>query len=636
MQFLVYVFYRGLLGLFSWLPIRLVYAVGWLLGRIGYVVAIPYRRLALHNLAIAFPEKSKAERRAIAREHFGRLVANILCGVRVGTLPDDAIAGVAELENDAVFKRLIAENRGMVLALAHLSNWEVITRLPTRFYPPGRNATIYQSIRNPYIDAHLRDLRSLHGLTLFNRNDGFNAPMAHLRAGGAIGVLVDQHAGDGGVWVPFFNRLASTTTLAALLAGRTGGAIVPCAVYTVGPARWRMVVSEPIEADPHEGVASWTARLNASFERMIRASPADWFWVHNRWKTPKPKFLLAGYKRGVTLPAGMTSGDLQPFKILVRSPNWLGDAVMSIPAVRALAAGRPDAQVSVLAPAKIAELWKSVPEVRSVIEIAPERNSVFAVSSQIRAAGPFDAAILFPNSFRSALEVWLAGVPRRVGFAGHSRSALLNQIVRAPAVEPGPSRPHHAEHYLHLARSVGASEPAARTSTPRARTGGFLRIGLVPGAEYGPTKRWFPERFAEAAKKIAAARPCRFVLFGVAKDAEIGRSIEAEIGAEHCENRIGQTSLAELMRELQQCDLLLTNDTGTMHLAAWLDVPLVAIFGSTDPVATGPLSSRARVVRHQVECSPCFLRECPLDLRCLKAVGADEVAAAALEMLPAA
>src|SRR5262249_37889274 len=152
---------------------------------------------------------------------------------------------------------------------------------------------------------------------------------------------------------------------------------------------------------------------------------------------------------------------------------------------------------------------------------------------------------------------------------------------------------------------------------PRERNDGFLRIGLVPGAEYGPTKRWFPERFAEAAKKIAAARPCRFVLFGVASDETIGHAIESELGPENWENRVGKTSLAELMQELSRCDLLLTNDTGTMHLAAWLDVPLLAIFGSTDPVATGPLSARARVLRHQVECSPCFLRECPLDLRCL-------------------
>ncbi len=634
MQYLVYVLCRVLLGLFGLLPIRMVYAFGWLLGRIGYVLAGPYRRLVLHNLAIAFPEQSDAARRALGREHFARLVANLLCGVRVASMSNDEISRVAQIDNREVFDRLAAQNRGVVVALAHLSNWELVARMGVGFFPPGRNATIYQPIGNPFIDAYARALRSSFGLVLFNRRDGFNAPIAFLRAGGLIGVLVDQHAGDSGAWTPFFGRLASTSTLAALFVGRTGAAIVPCAVSTIGVARWRLEVAEPIESGPHESLESMTARLNLAVESMIRKSPADWFWMHNRWKTPKPKFLLAGYKRGVTLPEGMQPVDLQPFKILVRSPNWLGDAVMAIPAVRALAAGRPDAQVTVLAPAKIAELWKSVPEVNSVIEIASERSGVRAVAAQVGASGPFAAAILLPNSLRSALEVWLARVPRRVGFAGHGRSALLNQIVVEPVIEPGPTRPHHAERYLHLARSVGAKEPSIPAVEPRPRPDGFFRIGLVPGAEYGPTKRWFPERFAESAKKIAQARPCRFVLFGVAKDEEIGRAIENEIGAELCENRMGKTSLGELMQELKQCDLLLTNDTGTMHLAAWLEVPIVAVFGSTDPVATGPLSTRVRIVRHQVECNPCFLRECPLDLRCLRAVSADEVAQAALEMLP--
>ena len=636
MQYLVYVLCRVLLGLFGLLPIRLVYAFGWLLGRTGYVLAGPYRRLVLHNLSIAFPKESDAARRALAREHFGRLVANLFCGVRVASLSNDEISRVAQIDNREVFDRLAAQNRGVVVALAHLSNWELVARMGVGFFPPGRNATIYQPIGNPFIDAYARALRSSFGLVLFNRRDGFNAPVTFLRAGGLIGVLVDQHAGDSGAWTPFFGRLASTSTLAALFAGRTRAAIVPCAVSTIGMGRWRLEVAEPIESGPHESLESMTARLNMAVESMIRKSPADWFWMHNRWKTPKPKFLLAGYKRGVTLPHGMLATELQPFKIVVRSPNWLGDAVMAIPTVRALAAGRPDAQIFVLTPARIAELWESVSEVKGVIEIAPERAGIFAVAAQLRAAGPFDAAILLPNSLRSALETWLARVPRRVGFAGHSRSALLNQIVPEPLVEPGPTRPHHSERYLHLARSVGAKDPAASLAAPRARRDGFLRIGLVPGAEYGPTKRWFPERFAEAAKKIAQARPCRFVLFGVSKDEEIGRAIETEIGAEHCENRIGKTSLSELMLELKECDLLLTNDTGTMHLAAWLDVPLVAVFGSTDPVATGPLSSRARVVRHQVECSPCFLRECPIDLRCLKSVSVDEVAQAALELLPTA
>ena len=159
-----------------------------------------------------------------------------------------------------------------------------------------------------------------------------------------------------------------------------------------------------------------------------------------------------------------------------------------------------------------------------------------------------------------------------------------------------------------------------------------MRIGLCPGAEYGPTKRWLPERFAEAAAKISAQLSAQWILFGTKNDTAIGQQIAATIG-DCCMNRIGQTTLQQLIEELQQCRLLLTNDTGTMHLAALLGVPVVAIFGSTEPRLTGPLGNGHIILRHHVECSPCFLRKCPIDFRCMKAVTADEVARAALSLL---
>jgi lipopolysaccharide heptosyltransferase II len=157
-------------------------------------------------------------------------------------------------------------------------------------------------------------------------------------------------------------------------------------------------------------------------------------------------------------------------------------------------------------------------------------------------------------------------------------------------------------------------------------------LGLCPGAEYGPAKRWLPERFAEAAAKITAESSAQWVLFGTKNDAAIGEEIAAAIG-DHCVNRIGQTTLQQLIDELRQCRLLLTNDTGTMHLAALLGVPLVAVFGSTEPLLTGPLGDGHVILRHHVECSPCFLRKCPIDFRCMKAISADEVANAVLSML---
>jgi lipopolysaccharide heptosyltransferase II len=159
-----------------------------------------------------------------------------------------------------------------------------------------------------------------------------------------------------------------------------------------------------------------------------------------------------------------------------------------------------------------------------------------------------------------------------------------------------------------------------------------LKIGLCPGAEYGPAKRWLPERFAEAAAKITEQSSAQWILLGTKNDAAIGEQIAAAIGG-HCVNRIGQTTLDQLIDELRGCRLLLTNDTGTMHLAALLDVPVVAVFGSTEPSLTGPLGNGHIILRHHVECSPCFLRECPIDFRCMKAVTTDEVAGAVLSML---
>jgi heptosyltransferase-2 len=297
-----------------------------------------------------------------------------------------------------------------------------------------------------------------------------------------------------------------------------------------------------------------------------------------------------------------------------------------VPAVRAIKAGRPDAHLTIVAPEKIASVWKLVPEVDELLPV--KTSSLFSVVRAIRRQGSFDVAILFPNSLRAALEVWLAGIPRRVGFRGHQRRWLLNQI----ATEEPPRGPiqHQVYRYLRMARELGAPDapPEVQKFLPRVRANGApAKVGLCPGAEYGPAKRWLPERFAETALTIAAQRPVQWILFGTATDAECGAVIANSLGHQ-CVNRIGQTTLDQLIAELGECALLLTNDTGTMHVATLIGVPVVAVFGSTEPFLTGPLGKGRHVIRHQVECSPCFLRECPIDFRCMKAVSVAEVVAA--------
>ena len=629
--------YRLVAGALCLLPLKLVFRLGWLLGTLAYYLAAPYRRLVLRNLQIAFgKEKSRAELQALACRHFATLGANLFASIKLPRLSRAKIESVVRVEGLQHMDRSPNEPGGFVHVISHLGNWEMFAQISPIFFK-CKVGTIYQALGNPYIDAEVQRERARLGLVLFERKEGFVAATKFIRAGGAVGVLVDQHAGDAGLWCPFFGRLASTSMLAATLSLRTGGRLLPAAVYTDGVARWRCVIGAPINSRG-QNAERITQQINEVLEEQIREQPEDWFWVHNRWKLPRPKFLLSTYKRGVAIPPSRGPGrELQPFRILIRSPNWLGDAVMSIPAVRAIKRGRPDAHVAILVSAKLAELWSDVPDVDEVIRIEPG-ESIFAIARKIR---EFEVAIIFPNSMRTALEPWLARIPRRVGFPGHRRSWLLNQILREMAAKKKNTRsqpPRHQVHrYLELATFIGADvqgalAPAVRPDRPVSR---LPLLGLCPGAEYGPTKRWLPENFAAVIRQVAASCDCEWVVFGTEKEAAIADEILREFDGQH-RNLMGRTTLEQLIAELRACDLLLTNDTGTMHLAASVGTPTVSIFGSTEPALTGPLGVGHRVLRHHVPCSPCFLRDCPLDLRCMKSVSVDEVVRTIFQMLDGA
>jgi heptosyltransferase-2 len=628
LDFLVYLFYRAGFAILTALPMRFLFALGSFLGVCAWLISAKYRQLALQNVTIAFgDEKSPRELRVLVRRHFRRLGANLLTGLKLAAMPLEKAQARVKIDNADAAHRHLRKGRPVVFILSHLGNWELQAQMFPAIIGYVRSSTVFQPLTNRYIDKHMQKLRGRAGVELFNRNEGFQKAIELLRGGGVIGILSDQHAGDQGLWVPFFGKLASTTSLPALLAKRTGAAMIGTATYTDGPGRWRIMFTKKI-GEPTDSVEELTAKANELIANQIRQAPEDWFWVHNRWKTPRPNFLLVRYKRGVFVPE--QTKQLKPLRILIRSSNWLGDSIMSIPAVRAIKAGRPDAQVAVLTPENLAPIWKLVPEVDEIIPL--KSKSLFHAVRQIERAKKFDVAILFPNSLRSALEVWLADVPRRVGYRGHFRKMLLNQVMREPR-KPGPPV-HHADRYLRIAEDCGAETQGAQlpvltqTSTIKPQT----VLGLCPGAEYGPAKRWLPERFVEVAQAIAARGRAKWVLFGTARDVDLGEQIASALG-DNCVNRVGQTTLQQLIDELQQCRMLLTNDTGTMHLAALLGVPAVSIFGSTEPALTGPLGKNHTVIRHHVVCSPCFLRECPIDFRCMKSVDVQEIVDAIMSIL---
>ena len=628
LEYLVYLIYRAGFALIGILPLRVAFALGNALGFCAWIVLGHYRRLALHNIDIAFGnEKSPREKRRLVRRHFQRLSTNLLSGLKLASMPLEDARSHVRIENADAAHRELRAGRPVVFILSHIGNWELQAQMLPAAIGYVRNSTVYQPLKNRYIDKHLRKLRGRAGVELFDRNEGFQKAIELLRGGGAIGILSDQHAGDQGLWVPFFGKLASTTSLPALLAKRTCAAVIGTAIYTEAPGRWRIAFAERID-QPGDSVEEITVKANELIVNQTRIAPEDGFWLHNRWKTPRPNFLLARYKRGVFVRKN--SETLQPFRILIRSSNWLGDAVMSVPAVRAVKNGRPDAHVTILASEKIAPMWKLISEVDEVLALP--NKSLFSATRLIARQKPFDVAILFPNSLRVSLEAWR--VPRKVGYRGHNRSWLLNQIVREPR-RPGPPE-HHAIRFLRIAHDCGADvdlvKPAHFELQSDTKRKDQTYLGLCPGAEYGPAKRWLPERFAEAAAAISEKTKAKWVLLGTKSDQAIGETIAASLG-ENCVNRIGRTTLDELITQLRECRALLSNDTGTMHLAALLGVPVVAVFGSTEPALTGPLGNGHVIVRHHVECSPCFLRECPIDFRCMKEVTTQQVVDAMMSIL---
>ena len=602
---------------------------------LGWYCAPVYRGLVRRNLGIAFgSEFDSRQKSVIGREHFARLAGNFAAGACLSGVSVERLMRLVDVEGVEHLKGPMAEGKGVVMFIGHLGNWELLARLSPRLF--GRACgTVYQRLSNRYVDGWVRGQREAEGLLLFERKEGFHSAMDLLRKGGVVGVLSDQHAGDGGLWCPLFGRLASTTPLVATMALRTGAALMALVLHTRPGGRWRLVV-EPLILPGLAQTAELTCQLNSKLEELIRYDPADWLWAHNRWKTPKPRFLAIGGKRGI-----QAQGVRQPFRLMVRSVNWLGDAVMMAPAVRAMRRGRPDLELTVVCQAKLAGFWRTVSEVDSVVEI-PAGVGIRGAAELIR-AGNYDAAVVFSNSLRTGLEVWWAGVPVRAGYHGHSRGRLLNSICpEAAPLGQGVAGRHQVHHYLDLAYYIGAPQlgeadwVAARATPPGGMTARPWRIAVCPGAEYGPAKRWLPERFAQVIQTLSGRSAVEWTLVGVAKDAPVGAAIEAGVaGAPDValRNQIGRTSLGELVKVLQESDLLLTNDTGTMHLAASLGVRVVAVFGSTDASLTGPLGTGHRVLQHRVPCGPCFQRECHLDFACMRGVTAGEVVSAVESLL---
>jgi heptosyltransferase-2 len=342
------------------------------------------------------------------------------------------------------------------------------------------------------------------------------------------------------------------------------------------------------------------------------------------------------------------SGDSQEIrKVLVRTANWIGDAVMTLPALGSIREGLPNRHIAVLTKPWVADLFSGHPMVDEVILYeSPGRHE--GVRGKWRLARElsqkrFDLAILFQNAFEAALVAFLAKIPRRAGYNTDARGLLLTRTV---PVNRMVKKGHQVDYYRAMTAGLGfQSRPSPpflpltewqREASERILSSRGLQrerrlIGLAPGAAYGSAKQWFPERFAALADRFSRGWGARLLIFGSQGDRGTASQLIQNARSEAADFT-GQTTLGQAIGLIARCRLFVTNDSGLMHVAAALGVPVVAIFGSTDPSRTGPLGENCRVVRKPLPCAPCLKTHCPEKRECMEKITVGEVYEAAGEL----
>ena len=312
---------------------------------------------------------------------------------------------------------------------------------------------------------------------------------------------------------------------------------------------------------------------------------------------------------------------------------------MNTPTIRAVRLAHPNAHISVLARKWVADVFEHNPNVNSIIRIPPEQEkgvkAPFELGKHLRRQG-FSKAYILPNSFSSAFSVFWARVPNRIGYATQGRSVLLTTqlsiseellschqvyyyLALVPEISLSPEQAHPSL-YIRESESNNAKQRLDRLGIDSDAT----LLGVAPGAVFGPAKRWPADRFAETISRLNSSSNCYFLLFGSMKEQTIVESVISQTNAQ-CVNLAGKTTLRESIALIDRCKAFLTNDSGAMHLAAALRIPVVAIFGSTNPATTAPFGEGHILIRHPQPCSPCLERVCPTDFRCMLDIRPDEV-----------
>jgi len=569
--------------------------------------ALPRRRqLVLSNLHHAFPGKPAAWHRAIGRESCRRLIETGLLSLATPYLTERRYREIvtASPELVACYAEHHARPQATLICSPHLAYWEAQTAMalvvPAPFPEFG---TIFRPLDNPAANAFVQRSRERFGMKLLSRKDGFAAALKILRRNGYIGVLFDQNAGLQGALTTLFGRVCSTTELPGLMAEK-----FDARVYGIFPRRrafWHVEIG--VDRVVGDGTGeSVTLGLNRWLEELLRRDDnmcASWLWAHDRWRNQDmPAKRLRLEARRDLLAADLRARQLAALprrtRVWIRLPNWLGDVVMALPLLRAIRASRPDAEITLVAKKQFLPLLENAAVADRLHALPPRGIDYFAHFRRLRAEH-IDVWLLFTNSTRGDLEAWFTGARQRFGIVRPGKSRpLLSHRYAVPA-----DFDEQAHHILNLwenfLRHFGLNAPPDLTPLPSAVRPPSSAIGLIPGSENTPAKRW---PVAHWRALIEAFPGESFAVFGTPNDAPIAAEVAAGFAPARVQNLAGKTDLPAFAARLAGCRALVTNDTGGMHLANALGVPLLALFGPTNPVRTGPIFAGATTILQPPAC----------------------------------
>lgn len=601
--------------LFSYFPDSVNHGLCKSLGLLFFYIFPKRRRTTLSNLHHTFPEKPRHWHQGIAKKSYQNMMEMgfmLLLSPHWSKEQLRARFKIAPAWKEAL-TRYQETGRSNLVLIPHFTLMEALTNIGALTDEPlPEIGVIFRPLKSEALDQWVKETRERFGGKLLSRKAGFNTALKILHENGAVCLLFDQNAGRHGILTTSFGRIASTTDLPAILAKKFQPRIRFAYVEKTGFCKGTLHLEEGPPAEQPEAIMPATDRWLEEKLRSDEALCTNWLWSHARWKCqdiPKLRFRLESKRDGLKDTLAFQQKDEldKMTRFWIRMPNWLGDVIMALPLLRALRKARPDAHLTLLIQPHFAELIERFELADRIIPLPRKKTwGYLNYFKTLRHDYP-DTHILFTNSARGDLEAKTIGAPQRFGLERPSKPRKrLTHTWQMPS-DLNESTLHQTRLWEKMFNHFGLQEQLDLTPfsvISKAQPIPF-KIGLFCGSENSPEKRWPVAHWrALITQLIAANASIHFALFGTSRDKALTQEIALGFDSNQVSDEAGKTSLANLVDEIQSCQLIIGNDSGGIHIANALGRPLIGIFGPTNPVRTGPIFNTPFHTLQPPQCPP--------------------------------